>query len=232
MDKVKSLLKPKPSPQEQLREWQRKLRQEGRTIERQIREIQREEKNVQKSIKDAAKRNDMVSAKTLARELVSSRRVISRLYENRAQLNSLSMHLGETVATVRVVGHLSKSTEVLTLVNNLVKAPEISAQMQELSKEMMRAGVIEEMVNDSLDSALDSEDIEEETEEEVDKVLSDLAVETTAQLPTAARREKHKPEEEFIAEVGRSQPQAMAEGEEDEAAELEALRARLASVRS
>lgn len=69
----------------------------------------------------------------------------------------------------------------------------------------LQAGVIEEMVNDSLDSALDSEDIEEETEEEVDKVLSDLAVETTAQLPTAARREKHKPEEEFIAEVGRSQ---------------------------
>lgn len=38
---------------------------------------------------------------TLARELVSSRRVISRLYENRAQLNSLSMHLGETVGKLR-----------------------------------------------------------------------------------------------------------------------------------
>lgn len=37
MDKVKSLLKPKPNPQQQLRDWQRRLRQESRNIERQIR---------------------------------------------------------------------------------------------------------------------------------------------------------------------------------------------------
>jgi hypothetical protein len=34
---------------------------------------------------------------SLARELVSSRRVVDRLYANRAQLNSISMHLGESV---------------------------------------------------------------------------------------------------------------------------------------
>lgn len=55
-----------------------------------------------------------------------------------------------------------------------------------------QAGVIEEMVNDSLDSALDSEDIEEETEEEIDKVLTAIAGETAAQLPEAARRERLK----------------------------------------
>ena len=34
---MKSLLKPKPTPQQQLREWQRRLRNEGRNIDRQIR---------------------------------------------------------------------------------------------------------------------------------------------------------------------------------------------------
>jgi charged multivesicular body protein 3 len=37
METVKNLLKPKPTPQQQLREWQRRLRNEGRTIDRQIR---------------------------------------------------------------------------------------------------------------------------------------------------------------------------------------------------
>lgn len=37
MNKVKSLLKPKPNPSEQLRDWQRRLRQECRNLERQIR---------------------------------------------------------------------------------------------------------------------------------------------------------------------------------------------------
>ncbi|MCD7463610.1 hypothetical protein HAX54_050921, partial [Datura stramonium] len=63
MEKVKKILKPKPNPQQLLRDWQRRLRQECRNIERQIRDIQREEKIVQKSIKEAAKRNDMGSAK-------------------------------------------------------------------------------------------------------------------------------------------------------------------------
>lgn len=56
---------------------------------------------------------------------------------------------------------------------------------------LQQAGVIEEMVNDGLDSALDNEDMEEETEEEVNTVLEELAVETLTQLPaTGTRRER------------------------------------------
>ncbi|VAI25904.1 unnamed protein product [Triticum turgidum subsp. durum] len=66
MEAVKSLLKPKPTPQQQLREWQRRLRNEGRNIERQIRDVQKEEKKVEKAIRDAAKRGDMGSAKVRA----------------------------------------------------------------------------------------------------------------------------------------------------------------------
>lgn len=52
--------------------------------------------------------------------------------------------------------------------------------------------MIEEFVNDAVDSALDLEDIEEETEEEVEKVLSEIAGETAAQLPEAVRKERTK----------------------------------------
>ncbi|KAJ3678672.1 hypothetical protein LUZ60_002475 [Juncus effusus] len=192
MEKVKNLLKPKPSPTEQCRDWQRRLRQECRVLDRQIRDVQREEKNVQKAIREAVKRNDMGSAKSLAKEIVMSRKAVNRLYENKAQLNSVSMHLGELVATARTMGHLQKSSEVMKLVNNLMKAPEVAATMMEFSKEMTKAGVIEEMMSESLDSALDTEDMEEETELEVEKVLEELATQTAAQLPDAVRREKVK----------------------------------------
>ncbi|KAK4482658.1 hypothetical protein RD792_009822 [Penstemon davidsonii] len=223
MEKMMNILKPKPNPQQLLKDWQRRLRQECRNIERQIRDIQREEKNVQKAIKEAAKRNDMGSAKSLAKEIVRSRKTVNRLHENKAQMNSVSMHLGESVAIARTVGHLSKSAEVMKLVNNLMKAPEVAITMQEFSKEMTKAGVIEEMVNDAVDSALDSEDIEEETEEEIEKVLTAIAGETAAQLPDAIRREKLK------------QPASTSEETEeniDDEEELEEIRARLARVRS
>lgn len=229
MDKFKNMLKPKPNPQQLLRDWQRKLRQECRNIERQIRDVQREEKGVQKAIREAAKRNDMGSAKALAKEILMSRKAVNRLYENKAQLNSISMHLGESVAIARTVGHLSKSAEVMKLVNNLMKAPQMAATMQEFSKEMIKAGVIEEMVNDALDSALDSEDIEEETEEEVDKVLSEIAGETVAQLPEAVRKERARVSAE--KESTSREEETIAEGVDDEE-ELEEIRARLARVRS
>ncbi|KAL0907652.1 hypothetical protein M5K25_022072 [Dendrobium thyrsiflorum] len=84
METMKNLIKPKPTPQQQLRDWQRRLRQECRNVERQIRgkpltpftdvqigiicHVEREERSVQKAIKDAAKRNDMASAKRMVGE--------------------------------------------------------------------------------------------------------------------------------------------------------------------
>ncbi|KAL6508718.1 hypothetical protein OROHE_021277 [Orobanche hederae] len=222
MERVMNILKPKPEPQQLLRDWQRRIRRECLNIDRQIRDIHREEKNVHKAIKEAAKRNDMGSAKALAKEVVRSRKTVNRLSENKAQLNSISMHLGESVAIARTVGHLSKSAEVMKLVNNLMKAPQVAVTMQEFSKEMIKAGVIEEMMNDAVDNALDSEDIEDETEEEIDKVLTAVAGETAAQLPEAVRKEKLK------------QPTTSEDVEEsiDDEEEMEAIRARLARVRS
>ena len=44
----------------------------------------------------------------------------------------------ESSAVARTVGHLSKSAEVMKLVNNLMKAPQMAATMQEFSKEMTK----------------------------------------------------------------------------------------------
>ncbi|KAL0815854.1 hypothetical protein Bca101_072298 [Brassica carinata] len=77
----------------------------------------KEERTVQKAIKEAAKRNDMVSAKALAKEIVSSRRTVNKLYENKAQMNSISMHLGESIGFA-VMSRLAR---------NRMQQPEISS---------------------------------------------------------------------------------------------------------
>ncbi len=52
---------------------------------------------------------------------------------------------------------------------------------------MMKAGVIEEMMNDAVDDAMDVEDLEEETEAQVDKVLMELAGESLTQMTAAPK---------------------------------------------
>ena len=55
--------------------------------------IQREEDKVKRSIKAAAKRGDVSNAKTLAKEIVRSRKVVNRLHTSKAQMNSVMMQM-------------------------------------------------------------------------------------------------------------------------------------------
>lgn len=83
-----------------------------RDLERQIRDNSRLEKIAQKQIREAAKRNDMASAKVLAKELVHTRRVTTRLWTNKAHMMSMNSQLTEQLGMVKVAGTLSKSTQV------------------------------------------------------------------------------------------------------------------------
>jgi len=89
---------------------------------------------------------------------------------------------------VRVAGTLSKSNEVMKLVNESLKLPEMQRTMMEMSREMQKAGLIEEMTSEALDSAMGGEDLEEETDEAVDAVLREVAGEVLAALPAAKAR--------------------------------------------
>lgn len=65
----------------------------------------------------------------------------------------------------------------MKLSNQLVKLPEISKVMREMSSEMMKAGIMEEIMEDTLDSGVlgeDEDELEEEAQGEVDKVLWEL----------------------------------------------------------
>ncbi|KAG8461767.1 hypothetical protein KFE25_001385 [Diacronema lutheri] len=159
-------------PKEQVRKWKADLRGEGRKLERQVRHIQAEEVKVKKSIKDAAKRGDTASAKVLAKELVRSRKVVNRLQISRVQLNSVVMQMQENYGQAKVMGHLQKSADIMRVMNNLIKLPEIAQTMQALQREMVKAGVIEDLVDAAMDQ--DDDELEDEAEEEVEKVLVEI----------------------------------------------------------
>ncbi|KAJ9527375.1 hypothetical protein QJQ45_025644 [Haematococcus lacustris] len=206
-------------PKELVRKWQATLRQEQRALDRQVREIKVEENKVKKSIKEAAKRGDLVTAKTLAKEVIHSRHAVSRLVTNKAQLMSIGNALTTQMAMVRVTATLSKSTEVMQAVTAAMRMPEMQKTMMEMSREMMKAGLIDEMMSDAVDGALDDAELDEETEEQVmvAAVLDEIAKETAAALP-AARRNAAQPQQEA--------------GEEEEEDDMAQLQARLQAVKS
>ena len=60
--------------------------------------------------------------------------------------------------------------QVMKVVNDLIKVPELNQTMQQMSKEMMKAGLIEETMGEMMDDVFDTDDIEEDADAEVDKV--------------------------------------------------------------
>mmetsp|Transcript_1397 Transcript_1397/g.1457 ORF Transcript_1397/g.1457 Transcript_1397/m.1457 type:complete len:116 (+) Transcript_1397:192-539(+) len=109
--------KPKVDPIEQSKNWKRELTKESRRIEREISSIQREEQKVLKECKKLAQSGQLEAAKIIAKEVVQTRKAVERMYTTRAQLNSATMMIQNTIATVKLQGCMSKSVEVMEVMN-------------------------------------------------------------------------------------------------------------------
>ncbi|EPY82073.1 hypothetical protein CB1_000688058 [Camelus ferus] len=157
------------------------LSEGSQDIENDSDNIQREEEKVKRSVKDAAKKGQKDVCVVLAKEMIRSRKAVSKLYASKAHMNSVLMGMKNQLAVLRVAGSLQKSTEVMKAMQSLVKIPEIQATMRELSKEMMKAGIIEEMLEDTFESMDDQEEMEEAAEMEIDKILFEITADCQAQ---------------------------------------------------
>ena len=129
------------------------------------------------------------------------------------------MQVNEAFSVRKIEGSIKASTGIMRDVNTLVRLPELTGTMRELSQELMKAGIIEEMVGDTLpnDELLEGED--EEAESEVDKVLGEIL---QGKLGKAKVDEKPIEEEPAVEE----------ESLEEQEATLEQMRGRLEALKS
>lgn len=194
-------------------------------MDRQIRGIQREEEKVKRSLKQAAQKNDRDTCTILAKEILRARKAVTRIHTTKAHMNSVQLQMKNQLATLRVAGSLQKSTEVMSAMQRLVRLPEIGAVMQEMSKEMMKAGIIEEMMEDTFESMEDTEEMEEAAAAEVDKVLWELTEGKLGEAPLPPDASVRDP-------VASTSKVAVKEDEEEDEEDLKEMQNRLEALRS
>lgn len=101
----------------------------------------------------------------------------------------------------KIESSMKASTGIMKNVNTLVRMPELTGTMRELSMELTKAGIIEEMVSDTIDQDGVLEDADEETEAEVDKVLGEVLkdrMQPAAEVPTESLPQQPVEEEEEV----------------------------------
>eukprot|EP01132_Coremiostelium_polycephalum_P000927 gene927-1170_t len=161
----------KPTPEELVKKWKRDLKREERGLDTQLRAIDMQEKKTIRLIKERVKAGDNVNAKTLAKEIVKSRKAKERMYTAKATMNSVAMQLQSNLAMAKVAGNLAKSTEVMKMMNNLIKLPELNKTMMAMGAEMTKAGIMEEMISDVFER---DDDMDAEADQEIDKIMDEI----------------------------------------------------------
>ncbi|KAK0705308.1 Snf7-domain-containing protein [Lasiosphaeris hirsuta] len=224
----------KPDPQVQIRKCNALIRSNIRKLDRDIAAVKAVELKTKNLIIAADRRGQrnpsqakqaQKEVRGFAGELIRARRTSARLVTSKAQLGSVQMQVNEAFALRKIEGSIRASVGVMRDVNALVRLPELAGTMRELSVELMKAGIIEEMVGESLPEA-DLEDEEEEAEGEVDKVLGEILkdkMEKTGALPSVPLPAQQQP----------TPTRAEEEDEEDETeAMMDQMRNRLEALRS
>lgn len=117
---------------------------------------------------------------------------------------------------------MKASTGMMKDVNQLIRLPELTGTMRELSQELVKAGILEEMVDETLTTG-EFDEMDDEAEEEVDKVLQQILE------PKEPAAKVSTPELELQSEI----PTApVDEEEEDQEAVLTQMRGRLEALKS
>ncbi|KAK0389925.1 hypothetical protein NLU13_3498 [Sarocladium strictum] len=233
MEAVKAWFGP-PDPQVQARKCNALLRQNMRKLDRDIASVKQVELKTKNLIQQADKRAQRDPSRRnqankevrgFALELVRARKASARLVTSKAQLASVQMQVNEAFAVRRIEGSIRASVGIMKEVNSLIRLPELTSTMREVSVELMKAGIIEEMVDDVLPEDGDMDLEGEEAEGEVDKVLGEILKrpeekEAQPKLPAAPMPDpkKNEPEEE--------------EEEEDAEEMMDQMRNRLEALRS
>lgn len=210
-----------------MRKCNQLIRSNTRQLDRDITQLKTLDTKTRQFILNASRRAERnpsqarqatVELKTFARELVRIRKQNARLTTSRAQLQSVQMQVNEAFSVRKIQGSLKKSTGIMKDVNTLVKLPELSGTMHQLSTELVRAGIIEEMVDDAITDPNMIEEEEEEADAEVDKILQEIL---QGKLSQAQKPEKPLEEEPAAEDVF-----------EDQEATLEQMRGRLEALKS
>ncbi|KAI0162742.1 vacuolar protein-sorting-associated protein [Pestalotiopsis sp. NC0098] len=169
-----------PDLAEQNARIQREIRKNEREITKAQNETKRSEikaknliiaadKRAQRSPALARQANE--EARMFASELARKRKQQNRLAEQMANIKSVKQQVDLAFGMQKIQGTLGLSVKVMQDVNQIIRIPELHNNAQALAKELMTAGIIDEMTDEMLPAADELEVLDDETEGVLNEVL-------------------------------------------------------------
>merc|ERR1719499_1756374 len=122
-----------------------------------------------------ANKGQTQSVKTLAKQIIRSRKALGRLERTKCSMTAVNLHLTTAIASMSTATSLKMSAAVMTEMNRLMNVPELQKTMEAMRQEMARAEITDEMMEEGFEES----DDEAEIDTEVAKVFDELALDTS-----------------------------------------------------
>jgi charged multivesicular body protein 2A len=210
MESIKNFFVPK-KPEELIREYKRALDKTIRELDRERTKLQQQEKKLLIDMRRMAQQNQMDAVRIMARDLVRTRKYITRMYKMRAEMQAVSLRLQTLKSTQAMTDAMKGVTRTMVSMNQRMNLPAMQKIMMEFARQNEVMGMKEEMIADTIDDAMDEGNEEEESEEMVAQVLDEIGLDFNQKIGASNKK------------IGQQQQEA--EGEEDD------LQARLDKLR-
>lgn len=220
---------PKEDPADQAKRWKREITRQSRRLDRDISSIERAEKKAMSECKKYAKKGETKAARSLAKEIVNTRKAKERIRLSQVQMNSAAGSLQQSISMMKVQGCMKKSTEVMKAINHIINIPELKSEMTALAREMEKAGMIDEIIEENFEM-MEPENLDAEANEEVDRIMEEITAGVLSKadiVPTSTPA--RKTETDTSDKVAQDQQQTEQETDE-ESEEIKKMQERLQSL--
>merc|ERR1719499_3046093 len=129
-----------------------------------------------------ANKGQTQSVKTLAKQIIRSRKALGRLERTKCSMTAVNLHLTTAIASMSTATSLKMSGQVMKEMNRLMNVPELQATMEAMRTEMARAEITDEIMEEGFEES----DDEAAIDTEVAKVFDELALDKSKLFADAA----------------------------------------------
>ncbi|KAL6947072.1 hypothetical protein ACO0QE_001939 [Hanseniaspora vineae] len=232
-----------PDPKEQQRAVKRVIRKNIRECDKSLNELNSLKVKTERLIKQCVKKNETKKIRIYCKELYKINKQYERMYISKTNIESISMKVNEALNLQKISQSMAQSASIMNEINSLIHIPALRGTVMEMEKELMKSGLIDEMIGDTLDMGEDEfEEEDEEVEEEINKILQKYTVqekpkpvveqqqEQRARLPSIPSAANPVSAETEKQEEDRIVPEAEVDQEADDL--INAMRERLKALQS
>jgi charged multivesicular body protein 2A len=181
-----------------LREYKRSIERSIRELDREREKMQMQEKKLIADMKRMAKQNQMEAVKIMAKDLVRTRRYVTKFYKMKAQLQAVSLRLTTLSSTQEMTNAMKGCARTMGLMNKQMNLPQMQKIMKDFSQQSEIMDMKEEMVGDMIDDTMGEEGDEEEEDGLVSQVLDEIGLDMSGTMGDVQKNKigaKQAPEE-------------------------------------